>query len=323
MAIFLYKLILYRNKIFTVIIECCQRVMNFLERLLWEIKYFLNNANKPLIASVFAGGGVLLLSTILVLSLLEEQSPHKNKSLYANSNVNVMQSALSTSMEVSTDKLISQNDLSKSVTEEITTTRTNSLNEITEVITDTKVTEIKAEIKKEEERLAKIEEERKAKEEAEKKEKEKIRIAESKKRSQSNANYSVEQSGDIITINGKKYRIVATYRNAHATAYDNGLSSTGKQPGDAGYAKTASGATTHWGTMAVDRRYHNFGDMFYVVDNISALNKQPNGKIFIAEDTGSAIKGQNRFDLWFGNYSDAMQFGRRTLDTVYKIKPVN
>jgi 3D (Asp-Asp-Asp) domain-containing protein len=38
-----------------------------------------------------------------------------------------------------------------------------------------------------------------------------------------------------------------------------------------------------------------------------------NGNTYVAEDTGSAIKG-NRIDIYFDSHSEALKFGRQTID---------
>ena len=71
---------------------------------------------------------------------------------------------------------------------------------------------------------------------------------------------------------------------------------------------TASGATCHRSsdedrltiptTCAIDKSLHNFGDLFY----IPAFDR-----VFIAEDTGSAVKGKH-LDLFYTEYSQVVNF---------------
>ena len=71
---------------------------------------------------------------------------------------------------------------------------------------------------------------------------------------------------------------------------------------------TASGATCHRSsyadrlteptTCAIDRSLHDFGDLFY----IPAFDW-----IYVAEDTGSAVKGKH-LDLFYPEYSDVVCF---------------
>jgi 3D domain len=55
------------------------------------------------------------------------------------------------------------------------------------------------------------------------------------------------------------------------------------------------------GTIAADTRYYPFGTRMYV----------PGYGWGTVEDRGSAIKGPNRLDLYFDNYDEAMNWGRR------------
>lgn len=59
-----------------------------------------------------------------------------------------------------------------------------------------------------------------------------------------------------------------------------------------GSTTTASGATCHKGnptTCAIDPKLHDFGDLFYIAEF---------DQVYIAEDTGSAVKGKH-LDLYF------------------------
>jgi len=86
-----------------------------------------------------------------------------------------------------------------------------------------------------------------------------------------------------------------------ATAYDPGPRSCGKWA----TGRTACGMRAGKGVVAVDPRFIRLGTKLYV-----------EGYGFcIAGDTGGAVKG-NRIDLGFNTYSEAIQFGRRTV-TVY------
>lgn len=71
---------------------------------------------------------------------------------------------------------------------------------------------------------------------------------------------------------------------------------------------TASGATCHradWEnrydeptTVAIDRRYHSFGDEFYIEEF---------DRTFIAEDTGPGVRGR-WIDIFYEDYSDVLSF---------------
>lgn len=72
--------------------------------------------------------------------------------------------------------------------------------------------------------------------------------------------------------------------------------------------QTASGETCHradWEdrlyeptTCAIDRSIHSFGDLFYIEEF---------DRVFIAEDTGSAVLGQH-LDLFYEDYDDVLSF---------------
>jgi 3D (Asp-Asp-Asp) domain-containing protein len=70
-----------------------------------------------------------------------------------------------------------------------------------------------------------------------------------------------------------------------------------------GVVYTASGAVAKANrTIAVDTSVFPFGTRI-----------KYNGVEYVAEDTGSAIKG-NRIDIYFDNHSDALSWGRRTIE---------
>jgi 3D (Asp-Asp-Asp) domain-containing protein len=81
------------------------------------------------------------------------------------------------------------------------------------------------------------------------------------------------------------------------TGYDNSFNSTGKNPGDPGYGKTASGTTAHPGTVAAPRIYP-FGTKVYV----------PGYGPGTVEDRGGAIKNAH-IDLWFPTEAAALAWG--------------
>ncbi|MED4728333.1 3D domain-containing protein [Aneurinibacillus migulanus] len=83
------------------------------------------------------------------------------------------------------------------------------------------------------------------------------------------------------------------------TAYTNGLTETGKKPGDPYYGITASGTTaTSNRTIAVDRNVIPLGSVV-TIDGYSG--------VFVAEDTGSAIKG-NDIDMFYANPADIKNY---------------
>ena len=87
------------------------------------------------------------------------------------------------------------------------------------------------------------------------------------------------------------------------TAYHNGISSTGKRPGDKGYGITRSGRKTVQGVTAA-------GD----------LSKLPLGTIVYIEsigyrtifDSGSKVKNKH-IDVFMESYDDCMEFGKQKL----------
>lgn len=76
---------------------------------------------------------------------------------------------------------------------------------------------------------------------------------------------------------------------------------------------TASGAICHYSdewyeptTCAIDRNYFHFGDLFMI-----------EGKIYVAEDTGSAVKGLH-WDLYFETLDEVYEYGSHYAD-VYSV----
>lgn len=64
---------------------------------------------------------------------------------------------------------------------------------------------------------------------------------------------------------------------------------------------TASGTKAHKGTIAADRRYYPFGTVMYI----------PGYGYGRVEDTGSAIQGSSRIDLFYGSHQQALEWGRQ------------
>jgi 3D (Asp-Asp-Asp) domain-containing protein len=89
----------------------------------------------------------------------------------------------------------------------------------------------------------------------------------------------------------------------NASAYTAGFESTGKNPGDPGYGRTATGAVARRGIVAVDPRVIPLGTRLYVEGYGFSL----------ASDVGGLIKG-HKIDLFYDSLDDALQFGRRNLD---------
>ncbi|MBE3556327.1 MAG: LysM peptidoglycan-binding domain-containing protein [Firmicutes bacterium] len=94
------------------------------------------------------------------------------------------------------------------------------------------------------------------------------------------------------------------------TAYGPGFASTGKQPGDPDYGITSIGVRATVGrTVAVDPTLIPYGSRLYI----------PGIGYRIAEDTGSAIKGQH-IDVFFATDAKARQFGVRHQVPVYLLQ---
>ncbi len=105
--------------------------------------------------------------------------------------------------------------------------------------------------------------------------------------------------------NGKTYTVKETLMMT-ATAYTNGKTETGKEPGDPGYGITRSGTVAKVGTVAVDPSVIKLGTKLYVEGYGEAT----------AEDTGSAIKG-HIIDLFVNTREEALRFGRKKNIKVY------
>ena len=85
---------------------------------------------------------------------------------------------------------------------------------------------------------------------------------------------------------------------ATVTGYANGAD------GGAVSSVTASGARTHWGTVAADWRVYPLGTRLQI-------EGFPN-MVFTVEDTGGGVRG-NIFDIWFPDLSTAVAFGTKSL----------
>ncbi len=63
-------------------------------------------------------------------------------------------------------------------------------------------------------------------------------------------------------------------------------------------------ALTPWRSLAVDRRVHPYGSLFFLLGDLpsshSSAATQPMQRLWIAQDTGTAIVGAARFDLFLG-----------------------
>lgn len=116
-----------------------------------------------------------------------------------------------------------------------------------------------------------------------------------------------------VTSRGKPFR----YKEMiymKSSAYDLSVESCGKRPGDPGYGITYSGTKARPGVIAVDPRVIPLGSKVYV----ESTDGTSDYGFAIAEDTGSAIKG-NRVDIFIGDRKSALRYGRRNV-RVYVIE---
>lgn len=113
-------------------------------------------------------------------------------------------------------------------------------------------------------------------------------------RSKSTSNYSNNESTSNNTVNsdssnqsstnGKQMQVVATAYTGHSI--------------------TSTGTTPKWGTIAVDPSVIPYGTKVYIPQF---------GQTFIAEDTGSAIRG-NKIDIFMNDDNSVYNWGRKTID---------
>lgn len=95
-----------------------------------------------------------------------------------------------------------------------------------------------------------------------------------------------------------------TVKTFNTSAYCSCSKCCGKSTG-----KTASGAyASSWYTLAAGKSYP-IGTIIY----IPYFKNQPNGGWFVVQDRGGAISN-NRLDVYMGTHSQALQFGRRSLE---------
>ena len=77
-----------------------------------------------------------------------------------------------------------------------------------------------------------------------------------------------------------------------------------RQTAYTGHSTTSTGTTPKWGTIAVDPSVIPYGTKVYIPQF---------GKTFIAEDCGSAIKG-NKIDIYMNDEGAVKNWGRKTID---------
>lgn len=91
---------------------------------------------------------------------------------------------------------------------------------------------------------------------------------------------------------------------AQVTYYTASKTETGKAPGDPGWGIMANGKMVHWGAVAVDPRYIPLGTRMKI--------EGWGDKIFVAEDTGSLVKGWHVDVFWPGTHQQALGEASKT-----------
>lgn len=103
-------------------------------------------------------------------------------------------------------------------------------------------------------------------------------------KSESRSTASNNNSNNNSNTDGKRMKVVATAYTGHSI--------------------TSTGTTPKWGTIAVDPSVIPYGTKVYIPQF---------GRTFIAEDCGSAIKG-NKIDVYMNDDSSVYSWGRKTID---------
>lgn len=93
------------------------------------------------------------------------------------------------------------------------------------------------------------------------------------------------------------------WQSFEVTAYTSGYESTGKRPGDPYYGITASGEPVKAGITVACPPSMPFGTVL----EIEGVGER------VCQDRGGAIT-EGRLDVYFDELSDALEFGRRTLN---------
>lgn len=152
--------------------------------------------------------------------------------------------------------------------------------------------EVAAKIKKEQEETKRRAE---AAEKIKKEQEERTRLANIEVEKKKSAETQVVAKAEQPSRGGSKGRSLGTFQ---ATAYCGCSTCNGKYVGQ----PTASGTQMQQGrTIAVDPNVIPLGSRVSV-----------NGHVYIAEDTGSAIKGKI-IDIYHGSHSSALKFGRQSV----------
>lgn len=120
-----------------------------------------------------------------------------------------------------------------------------------------------------------------------------------------------EEGDGLVSVGGKTYAVQKVLRGVTLVAYTAGPESTGKNPGDPGYGRTALGYPAQEGrTIAVDPSVIPLRSWVYIEGY----------GLYRAEDVGGGIRG-NVIDVYFADLASALRFGRKTGVTVYVLGP--
>jgi len=120
-----------------------------------------------------------------------------------------------------------------------------------------------------------------------------------------------EVGDGVVSVAGKTYTVQKKLQGVTLIAYTAGAESTGKNPGDPGYGRTALGYSAQEGrTIAVDPSVIPLRSWVYIEGY----------GMYRAEDVGGGIRG-NVIDVYFSDLARALHFGRKTGVTVYVLGP--
>ncbi|WP_042277360.1 3D domain-containing protein [[Clostridium] dakarense] len=136
---------------------------------------------------------------------------------------------------------------------------------------------------------------------------------------ESKVNYTLDKSEsiDIIGTEGKWTKVshkdsvgyvyskyVSYNEEKETVSLDNSKKLNVKATAYAGDTITSTGTVPKWGTIAVDPTVIPYGTKVYIPKF---------DKVFVAEDTGSAIKG-NRIDIFMATEKDCNEWGVKNID---------
>lgn len=119
----------------------------------------------------------------------------------------------------------------------------------------------------------------------------------------------VKEEVQVATSRGENIRTNSSSRSNNNTSSNNQSSTDGQNmkvvaTAYTGHGVTSTGTTPKWGTIAVDPSVIPYGTKVYIPQF---------GKTFIAEDCGSAIKG-NKIDIYMNDEGSVYNWGRKTID---------